>query len=164
MVNDTMMTRGMRGRSCALRSARAPLPPRTTRHRRSDRSRPRGWEACRAKGSQGGSGPLDVAADIVESPLYNTYLQGAVAVGLLAAIDAGWSGDWSRIDAITTEQEAQVRTLVTYVGCFHLACAPVSFFAVQRKSGTAQAAKATAKTLLIGGLACGEAIFNRPKQ
>lgn len=44
--------------------------------------------------------------------------QGAVALGLLALVDAGWSGDWSRIGVWTIEQEAQARNIVQTIGCF----------------------------------------------
>lgn len=98
-------------------------------------------------------------AALVQAPLYQGA-QAAVVVGLAAAIDAGWSGDWSRIGAITGDDEAAVRATLPYVGAFHLVCAPVAYFAAASKGN--DPVKATFKTLLIGGLACGEALFRPP--
>ena len=46
---------------------------------------------------------------VADARWFNTYLQGAVFVGILGFVDAGYSGDWSRIGAISTELEAKLR-------------------------------------------------------
>ena len=76
--------------------------------------------AARASGdgSGGGSGPGSSGSpaaggkalqQAVASPLYRIWLQLGVVLLLLMLVDAGFSGDWSRIGAITTEQEAALR-------------------------------------------------------
>lgn len=39
--------------------------------------------------------------------------------GSLALVDAGWSGDWSRIGAISVEQEALARSIITVAASAH---------------------------------------------
>jgi hypothetical protein len=84
--------------------------------------------ACRAKGEGGGEvgAPalsLDALAPLTRTPLYRTWLQGAVVLVILGAVDAGWSGDWSRTGVLTTGQEAQLRGLLTLLGFFHIGAA-----------------------------------------
>lgn len=57
----------------------------------------------------GGGGALTTLQRAVASPLYRIWLQLGVVLLLLMLVDAGFSGDWSRIGAITTEQEAALR-------------------------------------------------------
>ena len=46
--------------------------------------------------------------------------------GLFMLVDAAYSGDWSRIGAISKELEAQLKGIAPLVGGFHLFCAPVA--------------------------------------
>jgi hypothetical protein len=41
-----------------------------------------------------------------------------VFVGLLGLFDAGYSGDWSRIEVLTLEQEAQARAILQSILTF----------------------------------------------
>jgi len=84
--------------------------------------------ACHAKGGGGGEGgvpalSLDALAPLTRTALYRTWLQGAVVLVILGAIDAGFSGDWSRTGVLTTGQEAQLRGLLTLLGFFHIGAA-----------------------------------------
>lgn len=60
-------------------------------------------------GAPGGGTPPPALRQLVASPLYRVWLQLGVVLLLLMLVDAGFSGDWSRIGAITTEQEAALR-------------------------------------------------------
>jgi len=121
-------------------------------------------KVCRAvpPGNDNDNGSLQLpVVPFVTSPVY-LAAQAAVVVGLSAAIDAGWSGDWSRIEVITTDDEATVRNVVQQVLTFHLVCTPVAFLAAKAKGN--DTTKATLKTLLIGGLACFEAVLSPPEE
>lgn len=50
-------------------------------------------------------------------------LQLAIAVVLAGIVDAGWSGDWSRIGALTEAQEANARAFIEFVCVAHAAAA-----------------------------------------
>ena len=45
---------------------------------------------------------------------------GAIAVGIIAIIDAAYSGDWSRIGFINKEVEAQLQSFLVALGGWHL--------------------------------------------
>ena len=64
-----------------------------------------------SSGGSGGGGGLPPAPvqQLVSSPLYRIWAQLGVVLVLLMGVDAGWSGDWSRIGALSTDQEAAVR-------------------------------------------------------
>lgn len=72
---------------------------------------PRRPSLAAAAGGGGGdsSGGGTALQGLVASPLYRTWLQLGVVLLLLMLVDAGFSGDWSRIGAITTDQEAALR-------------------------------------------------------
>lgn len=72
------------------------------------------------------------ASDFVQTDLYSKYLQGAVFVGVLAAVDAGYSGDWSRIGAISRETEDWLKQVLPLLGTFHALSATVSGVAAGR--------------------------------
>lgn len=67
--------------------------------------------------SGNGSGPSgDISTpqsssigQFVASPLYRYWLQGGAVLLLLMGIDAAYSGDWSRIGAISKAQELQLQ-------------------------------------------------------
>jgi hypothetical protein len=52
---------------------------------------------------------LQLATQLVASPLYRVWAQLGVVLLLLMGLDAGFSGDWSRIGVLTTEQEQQLQ-------------------------------------------------------
>ncbi|CAG9464677.1 unnamed protein product [Pedinophyceae sp. YPF-701] len=56
----------------------------------------------------------DAMVGFSRTKAYSYGVCGAIATGFLAMIDAGFSGDWSRIGAISTDAEALCRT-ITYV-------------------------------------------------
>jgi len=91
-----------------------------------------------------------VPKQFVKSPLYSYVAQGAVFVFLLGLVDAGWSGDWSRIEAITVEQEAQCRSLAASIGTLHLVLSPTAAFVASTRGQDWR--PAFAKTMLVGGL------------
>ena len=57
----------------------------------------------------GSGGSAAALRGLVASPLYTVWLQGSVVVLLFALLDAAYSGDWSRIGAISPEQETQLQ-------------------------------------------------------
>ena len=83
--------------------------------------------ACSAKRDADAAPALSLEAltPLTRTSLYRTWLQGAVVLVILAAIDAGFSGDWSRIGILTTDQEAQLRGLLALLGFFHIGTSPL---------------------------------------
>lgn len=57
------------------------------------------------------------------TPLLQVWLPIGVVLGILMLVDAAYSGDWSRIGAISKEQEMQLQGLVPLVVGGHGACA-----------------------------------------
>ena len=45
---------------------------------------------------------------------------GSVSLVLLAGVDAAWSGDWSRIGAISKETELFLQSALTAAGVWHI--------------------------------------------
>jgi hypothetical protein len=58
---------------------------------------------------------------------------GAVVVVILAAIDAAYSGDWSRIGVIPHEAELALRPLLGLLGAFHIFCGVIAAIAASNK-------------------------------
>jgi len=59
-------------------------------------------------------------------------IEGAITVAILGLVDAGWSGDWSRIGAITVENENQARWVVEHVVVpGHLITAALTYFVLR---------------------------------
>ncbi|KAJ1424551.1 hypothetical protein B484DRAFT_317385, partial [Ochromonadaceae sp. CCMP2298] len=77
-------------------------------------------------------------------------IEAAIVFGLLSAIDGGFSGDWSRNGLITTELEETIKSSVTSVGLFHLACATAAAGVTSQRAQPVL--PAVLHTLLIGGL------------
>lgn len=73
---------------------------------------------------------------------------GAVVLIILAAIDAAYSGDWSRIGVIPKELELALRPLLGLLGLFHIFCGSIAFVAASRKGYNP--IPATAKVRLDG--------------
>lgn len=84
-------------------------------------------------------------------------LQLAIAVVLAGIVDAGWSGDWSRIGALTKAQEANARAFIEFVCVAHAAVALAARdVAIQRgRDGT----WAFVKTFVVGFMGFVDASF-----
>ena len=74
-----------------------------------------------------------------------------------AAVDAAYSGDWSRIGAISTDTEAALKPLVNALGVFHVACAVVAARAAASKGRNP--VSAGLKAAAVGFLAAVEAVL-----
>ena len=53
-------------------------------------------------------------------------MAGAVALAVLALCDAAYSGDWSRIEVLTKDQEASLQQIFNSLGLFHLSCTAIA--------------------------------------
>ncbi len=58
---------------------------------------------------------------------------GAVVLVILAAIDAAYSGDWSRIGVISKDVELGLRPLLGLLGLFHIFCGGITAIAASKK-------------------------------
>lgn len=92
-------------------------------------------------GSQLGSGAGQAVLRI--------YAPVAVVLGILMLLDAAYSGDWSRIGAITKEQEVQLQGFVPVVISGHSLCAVVAG-AISARRGEQGWPLRAAKTLASG--------------
>ena len=52
---------------------------------------------------------------------------------ILAAVDAAFSGDWSRIGILSRDAELGLRPLLGLLGLFHLACGAVTALDASQK-------------------------------
>lgn len=110
-------------------------------------------------GSNGGiSSVVDFARKVTGSTFYSG-IETVIVLGLLSAIDGGFSGDWSRLGLISTDMEVTLRSAVTSVGLFHLVCAPIA--AASAAKNQQPLVPAVLHTLLIGGLGLGKVLFQR---
>ena len=84
-------------------------------------------------------------------------LQLALAVVLAGTVDAGWSGDWSRVGALTKAREADARAFVECVCVANASMALVARDVAKRRGmdGT----RAFAKTLVVGFVGVVDACF-----
>lgn len=117
---------------------------------------------------------LDADSTVVEigpiQPLFNLVgritaskfysgIETVIVLGLLSAIDGGYSGDWSRLGIVTPDVEATLRSAITSVGLFHLVCAPIA--ALSASKNKQPVVPAVLHTLLIGGLGLGKVLFQK---
>ena len=73
-----------------------------------------------------------------------------VVLAISALIDCGWSGDWSRIGAATTENEAQARWLVLHLVLpAHVVTSGVTYWATEKEEKKIENA---ARSFAVGGL------------
>jgi Glutaredoxin len=115
-----------------------------------------------AESGSGGIPTLFSLANKLTSSKFYSGIETVIVIGLLSAIDGGFSGDWSRLGYITTETEAAVRSAITSVGLFHLVCTPIAVLsAAKNKQPVVPAAL---HTLLIGGLGLGKVLFQNEDQ
>lgn len=63
----------------------------------------------------------------------SSLVAGAVVLVILAAIDAAYSGDWSRIGVISKDVELGLRPLLALLGFFHIFCGSVAAIAASKK-------------------------------
>lgn len=94
---------------------------------------------------------------VADARWFNTYLQGAVFVGILGFVDAGYSGDWSRIGAISTELEAKLRFYALVLLGVHVVAAAAAGKVAQSRG--LPVAPAVGKTFAVGFLAFLETCF-----
>ena len=94
---------------------------------------------------------------VADARWFNTYLQGAVFVGILGFVDAGYSGDWSRIGAISTELEAKLRFYALVLLDVHVVAAAAAGKVAQSRG--LPVAPAVGKTFAVGFLAFLETCF-----
>ena len=130
-----------------------PSPPAATRKRGNGGE----GSSSEATSSDSGGDLSELAASLTRSWWFRVPLQGAVALIVLAAVDAAYSGDWSRIGAISKGTEEALKPLVVALGGVHLVCAGVAGAAASRKGNSVP--KAAAKAALVGFLAAAEAVF-----
>jgi hypothetical protein len=55
---------------------------------------------------------IDLGSSITSSKPYSA-LETVILLGVLAAVDGGFSGDWSRLGLITTDLETTIRSTIT---------------------------------------------------
>jgi len=84
--------------------------------------------------------------------------QVGVAVVLAGVVDAGYSGDWSRIGAITTAQEGAIRAFCVFVAVAHGALGVVAYD-IARRRNVMDPRWAFVKTFVVGTLALVEVAF-----
>lgn len=95
--------------------------------------------------------------DAARAPWFTIGVQGTVFLIVAAAVDAAYSGDWSRIGAITPDTEAALKPLVNALFGFHAVCAVVAARAAAAKGRNPVAAGA--KAAAVGFLAAVEAVL-----
>eukprot|EP00884_Botryococcus_braunii_P005958 jgi/Botrbrau1/15363/Bobra.0304s0005.2 len=105
---------------------------------------------------------LQTAKAITSTQLYSVWLQGAVVVVILGLIDAGYSGDWSRIGVLTPQAEELIRSFVGALGFFHIACAGIAAYVAASKE--LNVAAAVAKVSAVGFLALVEVLLKDPQK
>jgi len=87
-------------------------------------------------------------------------LQASIAIALAGVVDAGYSGDWSRVGALTTEQEAWTRRFVAFVAVAHGVVGAIARdVALKRGADATSANAAFAKTFVVGFVGLVEAAF-----
>ena len=91
------------------------------------------------------------------TPAYRGPLQIAVFLIVFMVFDAAWSGDWSRIGAISKETEAWLKPVSGVIGAVHLASAGVAWTAVSGRGG--EPLVPVVKAWAVGVLAAVEAVW-----
>ncbi|BDA43717.1 hypothetical protein COCOBI_04-7320 [Coccomyxa sp. Obi] len=105
---------------------------------------------------------LGITKDITRTQAYSVWLQGAVVLVILAAIDAAYSGDWSRIGVISKEVELGLRPLLALLGFFHIFCGGIAAIAASKKGYNP--VPPTMKVLAVGFLALVEVLLKDPAE
>jgi hypothetical protein len=101
----------------------------------------------------------NLLGDVPSAP-WLSKLQIAIVLALSMAVDAGFSGDWSRIGAITTDQEAFIRAFLVFVAVAHGALGVVAYdIALKRGRDRGGAVLAFLKVFVVGFTALVEVSF-----
>lgn len=101
----------------------------------------------------------NLLGDVPAAP-WLSKLQIAIVLALSMAVDAGFSGDWSRIGAITTDQEAFIRAFLVFVAVAHGALGVVAYdIALKRGRDRSGAVLAFLKVFVVGFTALVEVSF-----
>ena len=141
--------------------------------RRTTRRATRGARATRGDGDDDGGGggrfyaydarawrALEDACGRWPREAWFAPLQASIAVALAGVVDAGYSGDWSRVGALTTEQEAWARRFVAFVAAAHAVVGAVARDVALKRGASATTANAAfAKTFVVGFVGLVEAAF-----
>ena len=101
----------------------------------------------------------NLLGDVPSAP-WLSKLQIAIVLALSMAVDAGYSGDWSRIGAITTDQEAFIRAFLVFVAVAHGVLGVVAYdIALKRGRDRGGAVLAFLKVFVVGFTALVEVSF-----
>ena len=112
--------------------------------------------------NNGDESSLVNTAHAVTSSTPYAVLEGTVVLAILALIDCGWSGDWSRIGAVTQENEAQARWLcVNVVFPAHCVTALVTYSVEDLEEDKV---KNGFKSFIVGGLTMIKALVEREQR
>lgn len=137
--------RNLGARAGSLSTNRPSTNPRHAEPRlKSMRPRTRTNQSCRA------SNLPFLLPTAIQPIVSNKILQGGVSLALLAGIDAAWSGDWSRIGAISKDTELFLQSAMTVFGAWHLFMGMCAYIIADQNSQPALAV--TAKALAVGTL------------
>lgn len=77
-------------------------------------------------------------------------IETGIVFTLLAAIDGGFSGDWTRYGLVSQPTEEWIRNTITQVGYFHFLCGSIAVAVTSSRKQPV--APALMHTMLIGGL------------
>ena len=137
--------------SCASRASRASTSSRiNVGVRRSARVRP---SRARASGdAREDDGVLESSLYALGEKLVGAWpqqawfrpAQVAVVIGIAGVVDAGYSGDWSRIGVLTREQEDVIKSVVAFIFVAHVAVGALAARVAQERGNDARAAFAQA--------------------
>ena len=94
----------------------------------------------------------------IDTPLLRIWLPLAVFLGILMLIDAAYSGDWSRIGALSKEQELQLHKFVPIAIGGHAVCAVVAG-SISKQRGESTWILRSVKTLASGFVGLVEVIL-----
>ena len=112
--------------------------------------------------NNGDESSLVNSAFAITSSTPYALLEGIVVLAILALLDCGWSGDWSRIGAVTHENEAQARWLcLNVVFPAHCLTALVTYSVEDLEEDKV---KNGFKSFLVGGLTMIKALVEREKR
>ncbi len=144
----------------ALRMSFLTLPPAASRASTSSRINVGDRRSARVRPSRARASP-DAREDdgVLESSLYALGeklvgawpqqawfrpAQVAVVIGIAGVVDAGYSGDWSRIGVLTREQEDVIKSVVAFIFVAHVAVGALAARVAQERGNDARAAFAQA--------------------
>lgn len=101
---------------------------------------------------------VDALQSLSRTTAYRGPLQIGVFLVVFMIFDAAWSGDWSRIGAISKDTEAALKPVTAAITAVHAASGAVAFRAASARG--ASPLWPTAKALAVGVLAALEAVWD----